>query len=168
MTRNLLRVFTLSLAFVLSLSAYAAGEIKFDGDTGKVTLQVAKASAAATPKRHTAMRFNYAQRGDWYLYGGNGPSRWDCSGLVVASYKKVGITLPRTTGDMLRDRKDQLARTYSPRWGDLVFTSSGHVEMYVKKGVMHGAHKSGTRVGYKNIYKGASGYPKYYRVRGAG
>lgn len=123
-------------------------------------------SARATPKRHIAMRFNYAQRGEWYRYGATGPSTWDCSGLVQAAYRKAGIYLPRTTYDIIKSSK--LSRTYSPRWGDIVFTSTGHMEMYVKPGWMHGAHRSGTRIGYKAIYKSGPGWPKYYRVKGAG
>lgn len=126
-----------------------------------------KAKAAATPKRIGAYQFARRQHGDPYRYGATGPSSWDCSGLVMKAYNSVGIKLPRTTGDMLRDTKDQMYRTNHPRNGDLVL-SSGHVELYThyKHGrhVMYGAHKSGTTVGWKNVYSGL----KFYRVRGAG
>lgn len=132
--------------------------------------QATVASVSSTPKRHTAMRWAKTQKGDRYCYGGNGPSCWDCSGIVVAAYKKVGITLPRTTYDMIKSSK--LSKTSSPRWGDIVFTSSGHVELYSHKegGVrwMFGAHNSSKPVGYARVYSGASGYPKYFRVKGAG
>lgn len=38
-----------------------------------------------------------AQLGDPYLWAGNGPDMWDCSGLMVAAYRQIGITIPRTT-----------------------------------------------------------------------
>ena len=32
-----------------------------------------------------------------YIWGGTGPSGYDCSGLVQAAYAQAGISLPRTT-----------------------------------------------------------------------
>lgn len=177
MTLRLRQMFVLALVSLLTFSLATA----LGGDTARAAtrsqapalVQQAQAAIPATlvvawttPKRHIAMRFNYAQRGEWYRYGATGPSTWDCSGLVQAAYRKAGIYLPRTTYDIIKSSK--LSRTYSPRWGDIVFTSTGHMEMYVKPGWMHGAHKSGTRIGYKAIYKSGPGWPKYYRVRGAG
>lgn len=133
---------------------------------GATLVYLSSDADAATPKRHVAIKYAKAQRGDWYKYGGTGPSRWDCSGLVYVAYKKAGITLPRTTYGMLKSSK--LQRTSKPKWGDLVFTSSGHVEFFTSKGLMFGAHRTGTRVSYAHIYSGARGYPKYFHVRGAG
>src|SRR5918994_7311001 len=38
-----------------------------------------------------------SQVGKAYAWGGNGPDRWDCSGLTVWAFRSVGISLPRTT-----------------------------------------------------------------------
>jgi cell wall-associated NlpC family hydrolase len=163
-TRNIVRALTATLvATSLSLASVVP--------LTKSTSSAEAAVAAATPKRHKAMRAAKTQKGKPYRYGGESPkSGFDCSGLVQWAYKKAGINLPRTTYSMQKSKK--LKRTYKPRWGDIVFTSSGHVELYshVKKGVrwMYGAHNSGTRVGYKKVYRGASGYPRYFRVVGAG
>lgn len=172
--RHALRA-VLVLIAVFSLSAQCGLSASAHSSTGRAVARVsaapmAAASAKTTPKRHKAIRAAYTKEGKPYRYGGNGPNSFDCSGLVVWAYGKYGIKLPRTTGGMLKSSK--LVRTSSPRWGDLVFTSSGHVEFYVhkKNGVrwMFGAHKSGTRIGYKKVYYNGGGWPKYYRVKGAG
>ncbi|SDN35322.1 NlpC/P60 family protein [Geodermatophilus siccatus] len=48
-------------------------------------------------KGAAAVAFALAQRGDRYVYGGNGPNAWDCSGLTVAAWKQAGVNLPRTS-----------------------------------------------------------------------
>lgn len=130
-----------------------------------------RADAASTPKRHVAMNAAKSRQGMPYSYGAAGPSSFDCSGLVYWAYRKAGITLPRTTGGMLSSSKLQRVSAGNARWGDLVFASSGHVEFYGhggSRGWMFGAHHSGTRIGYKRIYSGGSGWPRFYHVRGAG
>jgi len=52
----------------------------------------APAPAPSTPSRAAgAIAFARAQIGDAYEFGGAGPSRWDCSGLVMAAYSSQGI-----------------------------------------------------------------------------
>ena len=41
--------------------------------------------------------------GDWYVYGGAGPSVFDCSGLVYWASHKLGVNMPRTTYAMLSE-----------------------------------------------------------------
>lgn len=165
LTPTVLTTVVLAIAAVLSvlLSHPARGEVLPERASLTSTVNVATTSSMTRATR--AYDYAYAQRGDWYRYGATGPTKWDCSGLVMMSYKRAGVSLPRTTYDMLRDRGDKMYRTNHPRRGDLVFPSSGHVELYVKAGVMFGAHHSGTRVGYAKIYSGARGYPKYFHVR---
>lgn len=53
--------------------------------------------------------------GDWYVYGGAGPSVFDCSGLVYWASHKLGVNMPRTTYAMLSS--SLLYRVSSPRRG---------------------------------------------------
>lgn len=129
-------------------------------------------AASSTPKRWTAMRFARTKIGGWYLYGGNGPTRYDCSGLVYAAYHHASITLPRTAGDQRSSSRTVSVSAAHVHWGDLVFWGYGHVELFGhwagKVGGSFytlGAHHSGTRIGYRlNRYSGVH----FEHVVGAG
>lgn len=90
--------------------------------------------------------------GDWYFYGGAGPSVFDCSGLVYWSAGRVGLrNWPRDTWSLLSAgvSSGRLVRTYSPQRGDLAFYGSGHVEIVtVWYHTTFGAQTWGTRVGW--------------------
>ncbi|MFB9182944.1 C40 family peptidase [Dactylosporangium sucinum] len=89
--------------------------------------------------------FALAQVGKGYRYGSAGPDRFDCSGLVVAAYRRAGINLPRSTSGLVgRGRPVSRAEL---RPGDLVFPSSGHVGIYIGGGRM--VHASTERGGVK-------------------
>jgi murein DD-endopeptidase len=122
------------------------------------------AHAATTGHTPTYVAWHYAlaHHGDWYEWGGTGPSGFDCSGLAYASFKDAGILLPRTTYGMLGSR--HLIRTSHPTTGDLAFFGSGHVELYVRPGMTYGAQQSGTRVGY-HPYSGWWHPTAFYEVR---
>lgn len=68
-----------------------------------------------------------------YRYGGSTPSGFDCSGLVYYSYSRVGMSVPRTTGQ-LWERVEPVARD-DLRAGDLLFFSMAgkmsHVGLYL-------------------------------------
>lgn len=76
---------------------------------------------------------DYAQNflGCAYVWGGNGPTSFDCSGFTKYVYAQFGYTLNRTATDQLANgvavTKDQLQP------GDLVFFNSG----YTSKPVSH-------------------------------
>ena len=69
------------------------------------------------------IRFAMAQRGKPYVFGATGPDAWDCSSLVQAAYRTVGLEIPRTTFEQwpfgVKIKKGQ------ERPGDLVFFNSG-------------------------------------------
>jgi cell wall-associated NlpC family hydrolase len=89
--------------------------------------------------------------GDWYSYGSDGPSAFDCSGLVYWASEQLGIRMPRDTPSMLSAgvADGVLVPTAHPVAGDLAFFGTEHVEI-----VAHGhdrtfgAQRTGTRVGF--------------------
>lgn len=74
-----------------------AGEQNFlpdrEGDPGAAGTTPAQTASSANPARETMVRFALAQAGDAYVWGGSGPSGWDCSGLVEGATAAAGKTL---------------------------------------------------------------------------
>jgi cell wall-associated NlpC family hydrolase len=75
-----------------------------------------------------------AQRGKPYVWGGDGPRSYDCSGLVQYAMRRVGVSLPHSSR-----MQSQMGRPVSKgnlRPGDLVFfyRPVSHVAMYVGAG----------------------------------
>ena len=75
-----------------------------------------------------------AQKGERYVLGSTGPRAFDCSGLVVYSYKKAtGKTLPRTSYAQ-SSAVEHVSKKHR-KVGDIVFyRGNGHVGVYVGKG----------------------------------
>lgn len=92
----------------------------------------------------------------WYVFSGDTPRGWDCSGLVVWTYKHFGISLQH------RASKQALAGhvTHSPRIGDIVafyfpgYYSAAHVGIYVGDGKMINAPRPGTVTREESITNG--------------
>jgi cell wall-associated NlpC family hydrolase len=93
----------------------------------------------------------YAQTmiGKPYRFGGSSPAGFDCSGLILYSYKRAGLALPHNT-----DRQRTAARPVKVsdlRRGDLLFFNQegkkyGHVGIYVGGGKFVHAPSSGKSV----------------------
>lgn len=94
-------------------------------------------------KREGAIRYARTKLGNWYQWGGTGPYGFDCSGIIYAAYRHVGVHIPRTTYAQLGGLRYHGGRK---RKGDLVFPHRGHVGMYIGHGrVLEAAH-TGTRL----------------------
>jgi len=89
--------------------------------------------------------FALAQVGKPYVWAAAGPGAFDCSGLVMAAYARVGIGLPHQTGGIV-GRGRQIGRG-ELQLGDVVFPASGHVGIYIGGGRM--VHASTPRGGIK-------------------
>ena len=108
----------------------------------------ASLSLSLSQRDSAAYHWALTQAGKWYAWGGTGPSTYDCSGLVYAAYRREGITIPRTTYEMLRS--SHLVRVTHPIPGDLAFYGNGsHVEFYTgRHDQTFGAHRTGQRISY--------------------
>jgi cell wall-associated NlpC family hydrolase len=108
-------------------------------------------ATVSTDKIERVIAFALAQQGDRYVFGAAGPSTYDCSGLVVAAFKTVGMNLYHYTGRQMTygtrvGSKSQLKR------GDIVFPTGSHVGIYLGNGKMVHASSSRGRVVIGDVY----------------
>ncbi|WP_327088816.1 C40 family peptidase [Nonomuraea sp. NBC_01738] len=104
----------------------------------KVDLPIVGSGKAAA-----AARWALTQQLKPYVWGAEGPSSFDCSGLVMAAYQRVGISLPHYTGDQWTAGTHVSREELRP--GDLVFFYSDlhHVGIYIGGGMMVHAPQTG-------------------------
>ncbi len=132
------------------------------------TLLAAAGGAATRDVGLDVVQIARQQVGDAYLWGGNGPDAWDCSGLTSRIWREVG-----GVDDIPRVSRDQLAWTVPiPREqllpGDLVFFGNpvNHVGIYAGDGRMVDASSSKKGVVERPLYKAP--VVRYGRVPRAG
>lgn len=161
-------------------------KVQYGGETGYISPDyvsivpykaVAKASApvtvstssgsASTASGTRQQIIDYAAKflGCKYVYGGNTPSGFDCSGYVKYVFKHFGVELTRTSANQyansVKIKKSEL------KIGDLVFFSQnagsskvGHVGIYVGGGQFIHAAAPGKGVRYDSL--NSSYYSSHY------
>ncbi|KAB8196612.1 NlpC/P60 family protein [Nonomuraea phyllanthi] len=130
-----------------SLFTRALGEAGQPGTRAvRVNLPIAGDGKAAQ-----AARWALTQQLKPYVWGAEGPSSYDCSGLVMAAYQRVGISLPHYTGDQWTAGTHITREQLRP--GDLVFFYSDlhHVGIYIGGGMMVHAPQTGDVVRIASI-----------------
>jgi cell wall-associated NlpC family hydrolase len=101
-------------------------------------LNSAGSGAGAVPpyvagKAGKAVRFAYGALGTPYVWAGEGPGGYDCSGLTLAAWRAAGVSLPHNAA-MQYNQLAHISRSQL-RPGDLVFYSGlGHVGIFVGNG----------------------------------
>lgn len=129
----------------------------------KVTTEKATPKAAPTTVTHKsdkAVAFAKAQVGDRYVYGGNGPNAWDCSGLTKAAWKAAGVSIPRTSQAQWKSLVRVSLSALKP--GDIIvfYGSASHVGLYIGDGKFIHAPNSSRNVSVDSL----SGYYKSHAI----
>lgn len=118
---------------------------------------------AASPRAVAAVSFALAQLGKPYEWGAEGPDRFDCSGLTQAAWARAGVAISRTTYGQVTDGVATDLASLAP--GDLVLTPGsdgtlalpGHVGMYIGRGLVIAAPKTGDVVKVASLSSFLSG-----------
>ena len=117
---------------------------------------------AAGPPAQLAVQVALAQVGTPYLWGGEEPGGFDCSGLVQYAYAAAGLALPRVAQDQY-DAGPRLAAGVTLVAGDLLFFGTGphdvtHVGIYLGGGRMVDAPHTGALVRVETVDVAAPSY----------
>lgn len=99
-------------------------------------VQLSSTTSTLTAKQRTLVNFVEAQVGKDYVWAAEGPNAYDCSGLMLAAYKTIGISLPHYSGSQATLGTAVSRSSLQP--GDLIFWFSpiSHVSMYIGDGKM--------------------------------
>jgi peptidoglycan DL-endopeptidase CwlO len=123
--------------------------------TTSTTTIVGPAVNTEEPGAGTALAFAESQIGKPYQWGGAGPARYDCSGLMMVAWERAGVSLPHSAQDQYNLTERVPLSDLLP--GDLVFfgtsTDVYHVGMYVGAGEMVDAPETGQDVSIQPIYE---------------
>lgn len=108
-------------------------------------------AAAVTGRAAAAVAAARSALGSPYVWGANGPSGFDCSGLMQWSYAQAGVALPRTS-QAQRHAGRQVPLSQA-RPGDLVLyrSDASHVGMYAGNGQVIHAPYPGAPVRYDPV-----------------
>ena len=118
-----------SVRDLLAVNGFTMSTVIYPGQT--ITLPASATSASSTPapsaaemKINKVLDFAKAQLGKPYEFGAVGPDTYDCSGLVRAAFRRVGISLPHSSywQSFRGTAVDWRSERIQP--GDLVFTFS--------------------------------------------
>lgn len=97
----------------------------------------------------------------WYVFSGNTPNGWDCSGLVMWTYRQLGIELKHSASVQKNSGRFVSASHAKP--GDIVafgwrgWSGAGHVGIYLGNGMMINAPSPG----HKTTIQSVNSFAKY-------
>ena len=88
-----------------------------------------------------------------YVWAGTGPDAFDCSGLVVWSFRQAGLTLPHSSQALASGGQPVPLDLMRP--GDVIslFPDASHVGIYVGDGRMIHAQFEGEPVVVESLYR---------------
>jgi len=112
----------------------------------------------AHPSSGTLQKILRTTYGDPYRYAGQGPNRFDCSGLIYYSFATMNLWLPRTARD--QSRRGTTISINELHYGDLIFFDThrpyrgrvNHVGIYIGGGRFLHASSTKRRVVSASIH----------------
>jgi cell wall-associated NlpC family hydrolase len=122
-------------------------------------VRVDVSSVPASGRAKAAVSYALSQVGDAYVWGGTGPSGFDCSGLTMMAWAQAGVGLPHSSSGQRGYGVPVSESSLQP--GDLVFYYSpiSHVAIYIGNGqIVHAANPgAGVRIDSLHLmpYSGA-------------
>jgi cell wall-associated NlpC family hydrolase len=141
------------------VSTSASGTPAAAGQAGSTLASSTLGSAAANGRAALSMaelvamlKAAVSRVGYPYVWGGSGPTTFDCSGLVQWSYAQAGVLMPRVAADQART--GPAIPLSQAQAGDLLFYRTdptapdyiSHVAIYLGKGLMIQAPEPGENV----------------------
>jgi peptidoglycan DL-endopeptidase CwlO len=136
-------------------AARKAAAARASRTAGRTTLSATSTNSSTSTSTSTAtgsaaavIAFAKAQIGKSYVLGASGPNAWDCSSLMQAAFKQVGISLPRVSQDQSTAGTQVSLSNLQP--GDILYWGSAgsayHVAVYVGDGMFVGAQNPSTGI----------------------
>jgi cell wall-associated NlpC family hydrolase len=125
---------------------------------GAVSVPAVNRAVVAEANRHL---------GQPYVWGAAGPRAFDCSGLVLYSYRLAGVTTPRIAADQFSAARLIPAARAVP--GDLVFYHDSvgavyHVGIHIGNGMTDAAVDPANGVRHQAVYDPTATYGSFTHI----
>ena len=129
-----------------------------ENDDQQSSLADAAKYAGVSGRGGVAIKYALAQIGDKYVFGADGLTYWDCSGLTMRAFQAAGVSLPHSSRAQYGYGKAISRNDLLP--GDLVFFGKpiSHVAIYLGGDRMLTAPRTGSRVKIANLDMGRKPY----------
>jgi peptidoglycan DL-endopeptidase CwlO len=122
------------------------------GSAGAISITAGDGPGLTATQTTAFLTYALSRVGLPYLWGGDGPDVFDCSGLVQWSMRQAGIVMPRVAADQAQTGPQVPIADLQP--GDLLFyhtdptapTYISHVAIYIGNGLMLQAPEPGEDV----------------------
>ncbi|NDI08776.1 MAG: peptidoglycan endopeptidase [Actinobacteria bacterium] len=160
------RLTATSLTVADKLAMVKAAEAKFTKQLALANSKLKEAEELLAKLKYSgvsgragiAIKYALAQIGDKYVFGADGLTYWDCSGLTMRAFGAAGVSLPHSSRAQYRYGKAVAKKDLQP--GDLVFFGKpiSHVAIYLGPDRMLHAPRSGSRVKIANMDMGRKPY----------